>query len=177
MSGPVYVSSTRLVVRLRALPAFFRSVEAVQRELRRAEGFLGGALLAEPRLVFWTLTAWDGPRAMRAFRDGGVHARVMPLLAEVGAEAAYVGWWQDEATLPPWEEVHRRFLAAATFTPVARPNRRHRERRIPPPRFGLPRPLPPAVATDTPATLDPPPTRPAVGAVCSAKAGSTGTSS
>ena len=146
MADRVYVSSTRLVVRLRGLPAFVRGVEAVRQELRHVDGFLGGALLAEPRLAFWTLTAWDGPRAMRAFRNGGTHAAVMPLLAEVGSEAAYVGWWQDDATLPPWTEVHRRFLAEATFTPLRRPHRRHREQQIPAPRLGLPRPLLPLPA-------------------------------
>ena len=135
------------MVRLRALPAFLRAVEAVQAQVRGTDGFLGGTLLAEPRLTFWTMSAWDGPRAMRAFRDGGVHAQGMPLLAEVGAEAAYVGWWQDDATLPPWAEVHRRFLAAATFTPLRRPDRRHRQRRVPAPRLGLSRPLPGAAGT------------------------------
>lgn len=148
MASNVYVSSTRLVVRPRALPAFLRNVEAVQAQVRGTDGFLGGALLAEPRLAFWTMTAWDGPRAMRAFRDGGVHAQVMPLLAEVGAEAAYVGWWQDDAALPPWAEVHRRFLTAATFTPLRRPSRRHQQRRVPAPRLGLSRPLSPAAGAD-----------------------------
>lgn len=143
MSGRVWISTTRLVVPLRAIPGFLRRVEAVRAELRHVDGFLGGALLVEPRRAFWTLTAWDGPRAMRAFRDGGAHATVMPLLAEMGSEAAYGGWWQDDATLPPWAEVHRRLVANPTFTPLSRPHRRHREEHIPAPRLGLPRPLPP----------------------------------
>ena len=144
MSARVWISTTRLVVPLRAVPRFLRNVEGVQADLRRVDGFLGGALLAEPRLASWTLTAWDGPRAMRAFRDGGAHGAVMPLLAGMGSEAAYGGWWQDDATLLPWAEVHRRLVAAPTFTPLPRPRRRHRERCVPAPRSGLSRPLHPA---------------------------------
>lgn len=157
MVGSVYLSSTRLVVRPRALPQFLRATERVQAQLRRTDGYLGGALLVEPRLAFWTLTAWDGPRAMRAFRDGGAHALVMPLLADIGTEAAYVGWHQDDATLPPWAEVHRQFLAGATSTPLRRPTRRHQQRQIPAPRRGLSRPLPPL--PPLPATVLPPPPR------------------
>ncbi len=145
MADQVYVSSTRLVVRVHALPAFLRAVETVARELRRIDGFLGGAVLAEPRLAFWTLTAWDGPRSMRAFRDAGAHARVMPLLAEVGTEAAYVGWWQDEPTLPSWTQVHHRLVGDPTFTELTRPGRRQQAGRIPAPRFGISRRLTPTV--------------------------------
>ena len=96
------------------------------------------------------MTAWDGPRAMRIFRDGGAHATVMPLLAETGSEASYGDWWQDDATLPRWAEVHRRLAANPTFTPLSHPHRRTREVRIPAPRLGLPRPLHPITAVPAP---------------------------
>ena len=143
MAGRVFVNSTRLVPHLRALPSFLRDTESVVRQLRGVDGFLRGSLLVEPRLAFWTLTMWDGPRAMRAFRDAGAHAAVMPLLGDHAQEASYVGWWQDEETLPSWTEVHRHFRSDATFTPLPRGKLRHRQGLVPAPRFGLPRPVSP----------------------------------
>lgn len=144
MTGSVYVSCTRLVVRVRSLPAFLRGVSAVERQLQQVDGFLGGRLLAEPRLAFWTLTAWDGPRAMRAFRDGGAHAAVMPMLSTAGAEASFTGWWQEDATLPGWADVHRRLSSGATFAPLRRPRARHLNEQIAAPGRGLSQPLRPA---------------------------------
>lgn len=66
------VSVTRLRVRSwRHVPAFLWYTFASQRQVVRAAGFSGGRLLIDARRTFWTLTAWEDERAMKAFRGTG----------------------------------------------------------------------------------------------------------
>ena len=76
-------SVTRLRVRsVRFLPAFLWKTFLSQRQVERAPGFLGGELLVDSGLTFWTLTVWGSEQAMKRFRGAGAHARVMSRLPE-----------------------------------------------------------------------------------------------
>ena len=125
------VAVTRLRVRSpRFLPAFFRAVVISVRQARRSPGFLGGQLAREPGNAFWTLTAWEDLRAMRAYRDSGGHARIMPPLRTWCDEAAVVDWEVSEPQLPEIAEARRRIVDNGRVSPVDHPSKAQAERRI-----------------------------------------------
>ncbi len=74
-----FISITRL--RLRSFlfaPGFALDTFASIRQVREAGGFLGGALLPDRSLTFWTMTAWDSEDSMRRYMTAGSHKKAMP---------------------------------------------------------------------------------------------------
>jgi hypothetical protein len=129
-------SVTRLRVRsLLNLPAFLRMTFLVLRQTARAPGFLGGRLLVDNLHTYWTLTAWENEKAMKAFRGSGAHARVMPMLVEWCDEAAYTHWITADDSLPEWPEAYNRLVIEGKLSRVARPSLDHNARRFPKPRL------------------------------------------
>jgi heme-degrading monooxygenase HmoA len=104
-----FVSITRLRIRaVRFLPAFLVDTLLSARQVKRAEGYLGGRMLADRRQTYWTMTAWTDAAAMRAYMTAGPHRRAMPKLMRWCDQASIAHWVQDDATLPAWEEADRR---------------------------------------------------------------------
>ncbi len=129
-------SATRLRVRsVRFLPSFLWRTFQSQRQVERAPGFLGGRLLIDSGLTFWTLTAWQSEETMRGFRGAGAHARVMPRLAEWCNEAAYVHWIQPGESIPTWEDAYERLLAEGRLSRVLHPSKAHSDRQFARPRL------------------------------------------
>ena len=63
----ILISVTRLRVRSHfLLPQFLWHTFKSTRQVERADGFLGGRVLTNPRKVFWTLTAWENDAAMNS---------------------------------------------------------------------------------------------------------------
>lgn len=121
-------SITRLRLRsLFTLPAFARETRMIAAELSNAPGFLGGAVLAEGRLVFWTRSAWESIDAMKAFRDSGAHRVSMPKLIE----------WCDEASvaqsaggpMTDWDAIYTHMVEHGRSSRVRRPTKAHQEKR------------------------------------------------
>src|ERR1700678_1470899 len=132
----MFTSVTRLRVRsFLNLPAFLWMTLRVQRQTRRAPGFLGGRLLVDNLHTYWTLTAWEDEKAMKAFRGSGSHARVMPKLVEWCDEAAYTHWATANDAIPEWPEAYERLLNEGKLSRVARPSANHEARRFPHPRL------------------------------------------
>ena len=128
-------SVTRLRLRsVMFLPMFVWRTILSQRQLERAEGFLGGRLLVDPGMTFWTLTVWESELAMRGFRGSGAHARVMARLPEWCDEAAYGHWVQTGDQIPTWEEAYERLVAEGRLARVAHPTENHSARRFAEPR-------------------------------------------
>jgi hypothetical protein len=105
----VLISLTRLRIRsFRFVPLFalhaFRSV----RQVKRAPGFLHGALLPDRNRMFWTMTAWDTQENMRRYMTTGAHKTVMPHLLHWCDEASVAHWEQPETSLPSWAEADKR---------------------------------------------------------------------
>ncbi len=127
-------SVTRLRVRSPLyLPAFLWETFRSRRQAVRAPGFLGGRLLVDAGRTFWTLTAWEGERDMRAFRGAGAHAKVMPRLAGWCTEASYAHWTSED--LPSWEQAYEYLLREGRLSRVAHPSADHEARRFPKPRL------------------------------------------
>ena len=88
-----FISLTRLRIRsIRFLPFFFIHTTRSMRQVRRAPGFLAGALLPDKHLTFWTMTAWDSEESMRQFMISGAHKAAMTHLIH----------WCDEASVTHW---------------------------------------------------------------------------
>ena len=69
-----WVSVTRL--RLRAawlLPVFVPHALRAAGQARRADGYLGGALLLDRKRAFWTMTVWRDATAMRGYVTADAH--------------------------------------------------------------------------------------------------------
>lgn len=130
-------SITRL--RLRSpltLLAFLRASAAINAQCARAPGFLGGALLPEGRMVFWTRSVWTDLEAMKAFRDSGVHREIMPKLMDWCDEAS-VAQWEGEAEVD-WESIYARMVAQGRSSRVRRPTAAHAAKRFAPMRRWAP---------------------------------------
>jgi quinol monooxygenase YgiN len=130
-------SITRLRLRsFLTLPAFLREAQAASDQAARAPGFLGGALLPEGRIVFWTRTAWDSEAAMKAYRDNDAHRAVMPKLLDWCDEASVCHWEGEVAA--DWDEIYRRMAAEGRTSRVRRPTLAHQEKRFAPMRRWVP---------------------------------------
>ena len=131
----VYISLTRLRLRsARYLLAFVPRVLSSGRQAQRAPGFLGGKMLYELPLTFWTATTWVDEAAMRAYRIASPHRAGMPLLLDWCDEAAVAHWSQTSATLPDWLEAHRRMVAEGRLSKVRHPSSAQAASRIAAPR-------------------------------------------
>ena len=132
----MFVSVTRLRIRAgRFVPAFVWGTLQSRRQVRRAPGFLGGRLLVDVGRTFWTLTAWETDKAMKAFRGSGAHAQVMPRRAEWCDEASYTHWESEGAAVPTWEEAYERLVTEERLSRVAHPSPDQEARRFPKPRL------------------------------------------
>jgi heme-degrading monooxygenase HmoA len=73
------IGVTRLRVRsVRFLPSFAMHFLRTRRQVREAPGFQGGSLLADRRLAFWTMTAWDSRDSMRLYMTTACDNRASP---------------------------------------------------------------------------------------------------
>ena len=114
-----FVSVTRLRIRSwRFMPPFVLHTQRTLRQVRASEGFLGGALLPDRRRVFWTLTVWDEPAAMKRYMTDGAHLKAMSLLLDWCDEASVAHWTQDTMAAPDWVEADRRMRAEGRASKV-----------------------------------------------------------
>jgi hypothetical protein len=94
---------------------------------------LGGRLLVDAGRTFWTLTAWESEREMKAFRGAAAHARVMPRLAVWCDEAAYAHCSSED--IPSWPEAYECLVKEGRLSRVAHPSANHEAREFPKPRL------------------------------------------
>lgn len=121
-----FVSITRLRVRtIRYLPAFALPAHRSIRQVRLADGFLGGALLPDRGWTFWTMTAWEVEANLRAYMLAGAHRLAMPHLIEWCDQASLVHWDQGDSELPSWPLAHQRLCAEGRASNIRHPSPRH----------------------------------------------------
>ena len=103
------VSVTRFRLRsIRFAPFFFVHANRTIAQIRKADGFVAGAVRRDADLAFWTLTVWRDQHAMRAYGASGAHRKAIPHLADWADEARVGHWSQPGSTLPEWPEAIRR---------------------------------------------------------------------
>ncbi len=103
------VSVTRFRLRsIRFAPFFILHANRTIAQIRKADGFVAGAVQRDADLAFWTLTVWRDERAMRAYWASGAHRKAMPHLADWADEASVLHWMQLGSDLPGWPETVRR---------------------------------------------------------------------
>jgi Domain of unknown function (DUF3291) len=121
-----FVSLTRLRIRsIRFLPRFaFHTWRSLQ-QVKRAPGFLAGALLPDRCWTFWTMTAWENQESMRQYMVSGSHKTAMSHLLEWCDEASVAHWTQPDATLPSWAEADKRMRKDGRPSKVRSPSPQH----------------------------------------------------
>jgi hypothetical protein len=133
---PSFVSITRLRLRsLRFLPRFAVLAGRTLRQVKAADGFQGGSLLADRRQTFWTLTLWDTAESMRAYMMSGPHGAAMPFLVDACDEASVAHWTQPDPDAPDWSEAARRMRAEGRPSKLRRPSADHAALTFSPPRL------------------------------------------
>jgi hypothetical protein len=136
------ISITRVRVRSwRFLPAFALRTVMIARQLARAEGNLGVALLHDKRNTFWTGTSWSSEESIKTFMHTAPHGPAMRKLLNWCDEAALVHWTQAGAELPSWEGAHRRIQAEGRPSKVNHPSPIHTAHVFPVPVVGQSRAL------------------------------------
>lgn len=140
-----FVSVTRLRIRsVWFMPWFTLHALSTQRQCKRANGFLGGSLLPDRRLTFWTMTLWQDQADMRAYVTGGAHFKAMPKLLDWCNEASIVHWTQDDVLSPSWEEADRRIRTQGRLSKVRHPSAYHASLNFDAPRTTAAAPIKPA---------------------------------
>src|SRR5262245_27730510 len=125
------IAATRLRLRsYRFLPSLYWETNKIRRSLEKAPGFLWAKLLADRGRTFWTMSAWKDEDSMRAFRDSGVHAAAMPMVAQWCDEASVVHWETKNNYRPSWQEAHRRMTEAGVLSPLRYRSPDHRAHRF-----------------------------------------------
>lgn len=122
----VVVSATRLRVRgVRFLPAFLLASNRASAQAASSLGFRRGQLIIDRGRTFWTVTMWDDLASMRAYRNSGAHAAVMPKIARWCDEASTATWDQASEELPTPEELGQQMVEAARFVKLPGASRAH----------------------------------------------------
>ncbi|GGB38365.1 hypothetical protein GCM10011380_29710 [Sphingomonas metalli] len=130
-----FVSVTRLRLRsVRFLPGFAWHTRRTLAQIRVAEGYRAGQLLADRRFAFWTVTLWRDPAAMRGYMASGAHLQAMPRLMHWCDEASVVHWPSEADGLPDWDEIDRRMRAEGRPSKVRHPTPDHAGLGYAPPR-------------------------------------------
>jgi hypothetical protein len=140
-----FISITRLRIRsIRFLPSFVLQALGANKQVKKAAGFQGGALLNDKHWTFWTMTAWDNQESMRAYMTTGSHKKAMPHLLHWCDEASVAHWTQEETALPSWTEADRRMRASGRASKVHNPSPHHADLSYETPRTTAVNPIRPA---------------------------------
>lgn len=127
-SPTTLVSVTRFRLRsLRFAPFFILHANRTIAQIRRADGFVAGAVQRDAGLAFWTLTVWRDEYAMRAYGASGAHRKAVPHLADWADEASVVHWAQPGSELPEWPEAIHRLRQEGRPLTIRHPARTHAE--------------------------------------------------
>ena len=122
----IFVSLTRLRIRsIRFVPWFAFHTWRSLKQVKKAPGFLTGALLPDRSWTFWTMTAWDSQDSMRQYMISGNHKEAMPHLVKWCDEASVAHWMQGDAELVPWSEADKRMRETGRPSKVRNPSPHH----------------------------------------------------
>jgi hypothetical protein len=130
------VSVTRFRLRsIRFAPFFILHANRTIAQIRKADGFVAGAVQRDAELAFWTLTVWRDEHAMHAYGASGAHRKAMPHLADWADEASVGHWSQSGGDLPDWPEAIRRLREEGRPLTLRHPGPDHPHHRFAEPRM------------------------------------------
>jgi quinol monooxygenase YgiN len=95
---------TRLRLRDPALlDEFFTDAVAAIEQATKSEGNLGADALADANNAWWSVSAWQDRRQLRAYVDREPHQSISMRLDHFCDEATFVDWEQASPDLPDWQ--------------------------------------------------------------------------
>ena len=145
----VFIGLTRLRIRAwHFMPGFLTDTVKTAAQVRWSGGYITGALLADRKRTFWTMTAWQDQAAMKHYITTGSHLKAMPKLLGWCDEASIAYWTQGQTTLPDWTEADRRMRAEGRPSKVRHPSAHHLDMSFAPPRRHTSLPLKPATKSN-----------------------------
>ncbi|UXA21325.1 hypothetical protein [Mycobacterium sp. SMC-4] len=109
----VVLASRFQLRRYRDVVPFFVAALRIDAEVRRSEGAVGLALIAQPlRRTFYTLSAWRDQAAIDAMIATEPHRSVMLRYRELTSDSRFTTWSASDATPPTWQDA-RHHLGAS----------------------------------------------------------------
>ena len=125
---------TRLRLRDPALlDEFFTDAVAAIEQAMKSEGNLGADALADAHNAWWSVSAWQDHRLMRAFVDTEPHLAISARLDHYCDEATFVDWEQAGPDLPDWQTSWRHLTADGQVAELTQPSAANQTRDFPAP--------------------------------------------
>ena len=115
------------------LDEFFTDAVTAIEQAQRSEGNLGSDALADANNAWWSVSAWQDRRLMRAYVDSQPHLGIRTRLDHYCDEATFVDWEQESPDLPGWQVSWRRLTADGKTAELTRPSAANQTRDFPPP--------------------------------------------
>jgi quinol monooxygenase YgiN len=132
------VMSVIVVTRLRLrdpalLDEFFTDAVAAIEQATKSEGNLGADALADANNAWWSVSAWQDRRQMRAYVDTEPHLGISSRLDHFCDEATFVDWEQASPDLPDWQTSWRHLIADGQVAELSHPSDANQTRAFPQP--------------------------------------------
>jgi hypothetical protein len=125
---------TRLRLRDPALlDEFFTDAVAAIEQAAKSEGNLGADALADANNAWWSVSAWQERRLMRAFVGSEPHLTIRARLDHYCDEATFVDWEQPSADLPDWQTSWRHLTADGKAAELTHASAANQSLDFPPP--------------------------------------------
>jgi hypothetical protein len=115
------------------LDEFFTDAVTAIEQAQQSEGNLGADALADADNAWWSASAWQDRRLMRAYVDSQPHLGIRTRLDHYCDEATFVDWEQESPDLPGWQASWRRLTADGRAAELSQPSAANQTRDFPPP--------------------------------------------
>ena len=115
------------------LDEFFTAAVAAIEQAQKSDGNLGADALADAGNAWWSVSAWQDHRQMRAFVDREPHQSISARLDHYCDEATFVDWDQASPGLPDWQTSWRHLIADGRVADLTDASAANRTRDFPPP--------------------------------------------
>jgi hypothetical protein len=125
------LSVTRFRLRsIRFAPFFILHANRTIAQIRKADGFVAGAVRRDADPVFCPLTVWRDGHAMRAYTASFAHRKAIPHGVDWADEASVGHWTQPGSDLPEWPEAVRRLREEGHPLTLRHPAANHTEQQF-----------------------------------------------
>ena len=115
------------------LDEFFTDAVAAIEQAMKSEGNLGADALADANNAWWSVSAWQDRRQMRAYVDREPHQGISTRLDHFCDEATFVDWEQASPDLPDWQTSWRHLITDGKVAALTYASAANQTRDFPPP--------------------------------------------